>query len=202
MHETLSTVRRLAGAAVAAGLWATAGSAAAAPVLGSQLFWGGGDVTIEVQASTAGYTSELRLFNPDSSSSFIAYNAPNGNPAGTTVTLLGTSLDTLYNVGDELIFGIVIVYPTTTPPFGDTFKLGPGSRNADGLIHGAIDSTARAGWLRVGFEDIRGGGDLDYDDNVFDFQGSVTSNVPEPGALALVSLALVGAGLARRRRPA
>lgn len=188
------TLRHHAAGLFVALAFAAAGTASAAPVLGAQLYWQGGDVTIEVQATSAGFTSELRLFNPNATSTFIAYNAPNGNPVGTTVTLNTAWLDTLYNVGDELKFGI---YVTNT---GNTFYLGSAARNADGVIHGTIDNTARAGWLRVGFEDLYGGGDRDYDDNVFDFRGSVrtTAQVSEPAALALVGLALVGAGFARR----
>jgi hypothetical protein len=178
---------------VAAGMLACAGMASAAPVLGEQLFWNGGDVTITVQASTAGFLSELRLY-AGAGSTFIAYNAPNGNPAGTTVVLSAASLDVNHDIGDELVFGI---YVTNT---GNTFKLGPAGRNTDNLIHGAIDNLG-SGLFRVGFEDLLGGGDRDYDDNVFDFSGSVRTgnSVPEPGSLLLAGLALVAAGAARRK---
>ncbi len=192
MKSITAIFRRLL-AAVA--LVSCAGIAQSAPVLGAQLYWNGGDVTIEVQGSTAGYLSELRLYY-SATSYFVAYNAPNGNPIGTTVTLTDALIDSFIDVGDEMVFGIRV---TNT---GDVFKMGPASRNADGLIHAAVDATARAGWLRVGFEDIYGGGDRDYDDNVFDFRGGLRTNVPEPGSLALVGLALAAAGAAARRRSA
>lgn len=188
MSRAFSSVRL----AAAAGLLAFTGAASAAPVLGAQLYWNGGDVTVEVQGSTAGYLSELRLYY-SATSYFIAYNAPNGNPIGTTVTLSDALLDSFIDVGDEMVFGIRV---TNT---NDVFKMGPGSRNADGLIHAAVDATARAGWLRVGFEDLLGGGDRDYDDNVFDFRGGLRSSVPEPGTLALIGVALLAAGAARRK---
>ncbi len=175
------------------GLLGGIGQAESAPVLGAQLFWTGGDVTIEVQGATAGFLSELRLYH-GATSDFIAFNAPNGTPVGTTITLLAAAIDVNFDLGDELVFGIFV---TNT---SQTFKLGPAARNPDNIIHGAIDSTARAGWLRVGFEDILGGGDLDYDDNVFDFRGSVvTGSVPEPGSLALVGLAALTAWGASKR---
>lgn len=90
-------------------------------------------------ASDADYTSFFWRFGPDSE--------------------LGVSSK---QVGDLIVLGevpagelILGIYVQNT---GETFKTGPGSRNPDGLVHAAIAGST------VGFEDILGGGDFDYND--------------------------------------
>lgn len=73
--------------------------------------------------------------------------------------------------------------------------------NRDGLQH--IVAYAIGEWMLIGFEDIIGGGDLDYNDTVFAVRGVTGKKAatPEPGAIA--GLAAVGlVGMIRRRKQA
>lgn len=169
----------LAGAALAL---AFAMPAVAAPIIGAQLFATGGNVTITVEPATAGFTSELWLYEPGADV-FIALNHDVG-----TVVNLGP-----FVAGTELIFGIFVRNT------GDTFYMGPGSRNPDGLAHAAVDALSPTEAI-VGFEDILGGGDLDYDDNVFRFVGvrPTQNEVPEPGSLLLIGGALAAFALRKK----
>lgn len=180
---------------LAATLLGFSGGTSASPVLGAQIFYGGGTVQVEVLAATAGYISELGLYNSSlvRLGSYFALNTQ----VGTIVDITALINSYGYVAGDELIFGI---YVENT---GDTFFMGSAARNSDGLLHAGIDvvSTIPPYTANVGFEDLRNGGDRDYDDNVFQFRGSVSTNaVPEPGTLFLTGLGLLGLGLLRRKK--
>lgn len=79
---------------------------------------------------------------------------------------------------------------------GQTLFSGLGVNNIDNIVHAILMQNAD-GSITVGFEDILGGGDLDFDDVVF-----TVTEVPLPGALALMATGLIGLGAARRRRKA
>jgi hypothetical protein len=149
----------------------------AAPQLGGQLFSLGGNVEVKVLPASAGYTSELHLFSPGSDR-FIATN----RDVGLTVDLGA------FPAGVELLFGIFV------RDTGKTFQMGPASRNPDGIEHAVVNFLA-PGLANVGFEDLLGGGDRDFDDNVFQFRGAIgpsTSTVPEPSSWLLLGSSLVG----------
>ena len=129
------------------------------PVMGGQLFSTGGQLTVEVMPASAGYTSNLYLLDPEEVP--IATN----REVGKKVTL-GP-----YGQGTELVFGIRVA--------GSEFRLGPGARNPDGLPHAVVDF-GTDGCATVGFEDLFGGGDRDYDDNVFRFCGAIAGDDPGP----------------------
>lgn len=163
---------------------------AQAATIGGQLFSTGGDVTVEVLPASAGFTSELHLFSPGPDR-FIATNRDVG-----TIVDLGS-----FPIGEELLFGIFVRNT------GITYFMGPGSRNPDGIPHAGVEVLG-AGHAIVGFEDLFGGGDRDYDDNVFRFRGGIVDEpppsggpaIPEPGSAALIGLGLLGGTLRRRKR--
>ena len=104
-------------------------------------------VTVTFLGSSSGYDNELWLESPESVRLAQAWT----DAAGSTVTL-GP-----YAEGTELVLGI---YVTNT---GDRFYSGPGSRNADGVEHVSVTYEGGCAW-RIGFEDLYGGGDLDFND--------------------------------------
>ncbi len=130
------------------------------PVLGGQLYSSGGLVEVEVRPASAGLTSELWLLEPGPET-FIATNREVGK-----IVEIGP-----FAAGDELIFGIRVR--------GNEFRMGPAERNPDGIIHAQVEFLEE-GRAIVGFEDLFGGGDRDYDDNVFEFRGEIAPEPPDP----------------------
>jgi len=116
--------------------------------IGGRLFSNGGELEVELLAADAGFTIELYLMSPEGQR-FLATNHDAG-----TIVRLGSFPD-----GVELIFG-VIVRETQ-----QTYLMGSGSGNPDGLPHGEVTCFG-GGRSNVGFEDQLGGGDRDYNDLV------------------------------------
>jgi hypothetical protein len=147
--------------AVAAAL-VLAAPAEAQAVIGGRLFATGGTVDIVVQPGSAAFTSRLFLKHPDGTRTSVALNTE----VGKHVTV-GP-----FPAGEELVFGISM-------PDHQTFLMGPASRNPDGIAHAEVTETGVRTFL-VGFEDQFGGGDRDYDDNVFQFTGNLAPTRPPP----------------------
>jgi hypothetical protein len=164
--------------------------AQATPVLGAQLYATGGNVIATFLGHEASYTNQLFLFMFDPNNiphaiSGVIFNNKT-SPVGTSVNLGSFAANT------ELVFGIKVLNT------GHTFYTGAGSRNPDGIAHATVDFDMSP--AVVGFEDLYGGGDRDYNDLVFSFSNVQHERVPEPSSLLLLGSGLVGVALSRARR--
>jgi len=153
-----------------------------------------GDVIATYLGNSAGYSNDLLLSmtiigpgldNVPANDVFIFNN--HLTPVGTTFNL-GS-----FAVGTELIFRLHV---NNT---GHDFYSGDASRNPDGLAHARVQANFGPNTTLVSFEDLLNTpeGVNGYNDLSFSF--SNTSNVPEPGTLALLGVGVAGL-LARRRR--
>ncbi|OJY38272.1 MAG: hypothetical protein BGP06_14820, partial [Rhizobiales bacterium 65-9] len=108
-----------------------------------------------------------------------------------------------FAAGTNLIFFIV-----SNGDGGNTYYSDP-SLNSDGLNHIYVANYTQGGIFPasvptgtyVGFEDIKGGGDRDYEDLTYVFT-NVASGVPEPSTWAMMLIGFAGLGWAYRRRSA
>ncbi|MCX2979643.1 DUF4114 domain-containing protein [Halieaceae bacterium IMCC14734] len=162
-------------------------------ILGGQLLVvDTGTVTATFLGSDAGYFNTLFLATPNSGTPTAIFNK--NTSAGSTANL-GS-----FDAGTELIFRLFVRNT------GNNFYTGDINRNPDQLAHAkATTSLVNGGYItRVGFEDLWGGGDEDYNDfefllsNVVD-PPSPPTQVSEPPLLPLVALGMLGVYWKRRK---
>ena len=169
---------------------ANAGLVLDEPVLGGRMLVASdGYVTAEFLGSDAGYFNTLYLDVPGDAD---MYMFDKSSPPGSGPINLGW-----FTAGTELIFRLDV---SNT---GESFFTGDADRNADGLAHAMATSILNDAGLyvtTVGFEDLLGGGDLDFNDFEFRLTNVVDPVIPAPTVLALIALGLFGFGLQNRTK--
>lgn len=111
-------------------------------------------ITVTFVESSTSYSDELDIDSPESKKLIYAYSDSPGK-----ILRLGP-----YATGTELIFGIDV------NDTGMHWQSGPAGRNSDGVEHVAATYEGGCSWL-IGFEDLTGGGDLDFNDVVMRVEG-------------------------------
>lgn len=163
-------------------LFTFAKAAQAVPIVGSSFFYEGGNVEVEIIQNSAGYTSEIFLVSKLTGNPVALGNT---QEVGKVISL-GNLSAYGYNVGDAVVFGITVLNT------GDRFFMGAGSANPDGIAHAGFEyiDYGSGDYALLGFEDLFGGGDLDYNDARFKVTGVGIINVPEPASWLLTGLSL------------
>lgn len=169
---------------------ADAGATLDEPILGGRMLVAtDGFVTAEFLGSDAGYFNTLYL---DLAGDTDVYLFDKSSSLTQGPIDLGW-----FTAGTELIFRLDV---SNT---GESFFTGDADRNRDGLAHAlAISILDDAGEYvtTVGFEDLLGGGDLDFNDFEFRLTNVIDPAIPTPTVLALLGLGLVGLGIRARSR--
>lgn len=154
-----------------------------------------GDVNAYFYGSTAGYTNTLSLLVNG-----VATVESAGGLLNNHTSFIGQMVNMgSANAGDTLTFRLNVLST------GDLF-FSDKSLNADGVNH--VYATSFSGDLGAGipvgtyvaFEDLYGGGDLNYHDENFVFTNVATRNVAEPETIAMLTLGVGIMGLMGRRR--
>jgi hypothetical protein len=170
--------------AISLGLAGLLASPAAFAGPGDDAIAPGGEIIVTFESSSASFSS-LILVN-----SGVPFFPNHSTAPGTT-----------FSIG-AFAAGTVLDFALMVNSTGNTFHTGPAAGNPDGLIHAVVTyNSGSPGNTLVSFEDILGGGDMDFNDYIFSFK-SVTA-VPEPETYVLMLAGLMAiARLARRRKSA
>ncbi len=136
-----------------------------------------GEVTAKFLGSSAAYTNVLYLYSPLNNDRFIFNNKT--TPIGSTISL-GT-----FTAGEELIFKISVLNTANNFYSGDHALMNP-----DKKLHSMVDFDFAPNEIYIGFEDLYGGGDNDFNDVMFSFSNVTSSlpastDIPEPSILLL-----------------
>lgn len=157
-----------------------------------------GDIKAYFYGQTAGYGSDIGLWVNGVFQGVYGLQNHTASPGDSLV--LGSA-----NAGDTLVFELrVSTTDSYGPPPWDYSLFSDPTLNAGNFEYTTASAFAGgpfgipAGTL-VGFEDILGGGDLDFDDHQFVFTNTRYSTPDTGSTLALAGLGLLGLGFFRRR---
>lgn len=125
-------------------------------VLGGTIVSAGDDLEVEILGSNADFDSEIRLRISTTASS--------------ETRIIGTNRQTgkIVHLG-RIAPGVLLQFEIFVPGTGDSFVMGEGVGNPDGLPHAIVESLSPAR-TKVSFEDIFGGGDGDFDDAIIEIR--------------------------------
>jgi len=186
----------IVGMAIALGVSrpAVAGLILDEPILGGSLLVAeDGYVSVTFLGSDAGYFNTLFLVGLDAPDIRLFDNSNDSNDP--------SQIDLgWFSAGTELVFRLYV------DDTGESFFTGDASRNPDDLAHASaittFDQLTQTYVTTVGFEDLLGGGDLDFNDFEFLLTNVIdpAPAVPAPSVLALLGLGLAGIGYRHRKQ--
>jgi hypothetical protein len=157
-----------------------------------------GNVQAQFLGSDASHFSTLSLDSPE------VWGTAGQFDSSTVIFKKNTQLNTVFDLGD-FIAGTELIFRLDVRHTGLSFLSGDASRNklTDSLAHAEAVTTllGDGSYLtNVGFEDLKGGGDLDFNDFKFSLTNVVDPlEVPEPSVLFLMVCGMASLLLTRRK---
>jgi len=152
-----------------------------------EIYYHGGALQFEILPFEAAYTNQIFL-RTGTGMIFLG----NNKNVGLVINISDPSALGLVPE-DEFVLGIHVVNT------GRDFVMGGGYDNPDGVVHAAVNYLS-SHIAVIGFEDLFGGGDLDYDDARVRVVGNIgIARIPEPSSMILFGSGLIGLVFVIRR---